>query len=75
MRYPLSERMRSQEGRAARDFLDWLSTQNLHLARDVAGDSRRYSVPETTLVARFLGIDPEELAAERAQMSRETAKV
>lgn len=69
--YPLTERMKSAKGKAAREFLDWLLTQNLHLARDIAGDSRRYTVGDTVLVARFLGIDPDALESERTRIRNE----
>ena len=73
--FPLIAQMRSARGKAAMEFLEYLENNNVHLARSVGDDYRPFNPNYTIFVARFLGIDPDALAAEKARMSGGMAKV
>lgn len=72
--YPLTAMIRSPRGRAVGEFLEWLETQNLHLARSVGESYQPLPSNPSHLIARFLGIDPQDLAAEKEIMARDSAR-
>lgn len=72
--YPLTAMIRSPRGRAVGEFLEWLETQNLHLARSVGEGYQPLPSNPSHLIARFLGVDLAALAAEKELMARDSAK-
>lgn len=79
--YPEHDKMHAivAETQAAGEFIEWLGTQGLFLARNEPGHNfPRYDETSiTTLLARWQGIDLNKIEAEKRQMlaaMRETNK-
>lgn len=64
---PLQDQLTARQpiNRTLNDFLEWMETNNLHLAYSVGEELRQCPMAPRDLITRFLGINPDDLAAEK----------
>lgn len=67
--FPEHDKYNKQAARHIQDFLEFLESRNLHLARSVRGEMMECPMSSTSLIQAFFGIDPQEWENERKAMS------